>query len=256
LILPISAALVVLEWRNLMTTIRLSLRAGSVCLAVAAMTECLSLGWLAPLPSDVQLSIRMLALVLGCIGAFLLCFGPQVARRVFFPLCFLLAFVPLPKSLINPIGTLLQEATAWTAHALFSACGVPVLQDGVLLTIPDLTLQVAQECSSIRSSSMLLVTTIVVAHLLLRSPWRKAVVIGFAVPMSIAKNGLRIFTIAMLTTRVDPDYLTGKLHHQGGIVFFAIALMCIFALLWVLRKSEDSSIKPSLSPVDANAVGG
>ena len=131
-----------------------------------------------------------------------------------------------------------------------------MLQDGVLLTIPDLTLQVAQECSSIRSSSMLLVTTIVVAHLLLRSPWRKAVVIGFAVPMSIAKNGLRIFTIAMLTTRVDPDYLTGKLHHQGGIVFFAIALMCIFALLWVLRKSEDSSIKPSLSPVDANAVGG
>jgi exosortase/archaeosortase family protein len=88
---------------------------------------------------------------------------------------------------------------------------------------------------------MLLVTTMVLAQLFLRSPWRKALVVGLAVPLSIAKNGLRIFAIAMLGTRVDPGYLTGRFHHQGGIIFFAIALILIFVLLWILRRGDDSS---------------
>jgi exosortase/archaeosortase family protein len=128
------------------------------------------------------------------------------------------------------------------------------MQDGVLLTIPGLTLQVAQECSSIRSSSMLLVTTMVLAQLLLRSPWRKALVIALAVPLSVTKNGLRIFTIAMLGTRVDPAYLTGRLHHQGGIVFFAIILLLTFAVLWILRKGEGLSPESTLRSRQARTI--
>jgi exosortase/archaeosortase family protein len=102
---------------------------------------------------------------------------------------------------------------------------------------------------------MLLVTTMVLAQLLLRSPWRKALVIGLAVPLSVAKNGLRIFTIAMLGTRVDPGYLTGKLHHQGGIVFFGIALIAVFALLWIFRRGENWPLKSDLNPVKSKATG-
>ena len=51
---------------------------------------------------------------------------------------------------------------------------------------------------------MLLVTTMVLAQVLLRSAWRKAVVIAVAVPLSVAKNEIIIFTISMLGTRVDP----------------------------------------------------
>ena len=38
------------------------------------------------------------------------------------------------------------------------------------------------------------------------------------------KNGLRIFVLAMLGTRVERSFLTGKLHHPGGIIYFLIAL--------------------------------
>ena len=256
LILPLSAALIFLEWRTLRPVITLNVRSGSVCLTIAALIACSALGWPAPLPSDLLLSIRMLALVLWWIGAFQLCFGSRASRLVLFPLCFLLGLVPLPQRAVNMIVALLQQGSAWAAHVLFAAFGVPVVHDGVLLTIPGLTLQVARECSSIRSSSMLLVTTMVLAQLLLRSPWRKALVIGLAVPLSVAKNGLRIFTIAMLGTRVDPGYLTGRLHHQGGIVFFAITLIVVFALLWVLRRGEDLSLKSALSPVKTEGIDG
>jgi exosortase len=226
-----------------------------VFLATAALIASSALVWSGSLSSDVQLSIRMIALVLSWIGVFTLCFGSRASQQTLFPLCFLFGLVPFPQFALNEIISWLQLGSAWAAAVLFAICGVPVTQDGVLLTIPTLTVQVAQECSSIRSSSMLLVTTMVLAQLLLRSPWRKALVIGIAVPLSIAKNGLRIFSIGMLGTRVDRGYLTGRFHHQGGIVFFAIALLIIFALLWILRRGEDVSLASELNSEHATATG-
>jgi exosortase len=251
LILPIGAALIVLDWRTVRTAVALDVRASSVCLEIAALVAISTFVWRASLPSDVQLSARMLGLVLWWIGSFLLCFGARSARMVSFPLCFLLGLVPLPQLAVNEIIVVLQHGSAWAAHLLFAACGVPVAQDGVVLTIPGLTMHIAEECSSIRSSSMLLVTTMVLAQLLLRSPWRKALVIALAVPLSIAKNGLRIFTIAMLGTHVDVGYLTGRFHREGGIVFFAIVLFILFAFFWMLRRGEDFECKSTLSPIKA-----
>jgi len=255
LILPISAALILLERRPLRTMITMDVRTGAAFFATAALIACSALVRSAWLPPDVQLSIWMLALVLSWIGAFVLCFGYRASRLVLFPLGFLFALVPIPRLFLDGIVALLQQGSAWTAHGLFAAFGVPVAQDGVQLTIPGLTFQVAQECSSIRSSSMLLVTTMVLAQLLLRSPWRKVLVIGLTVPLSVAKNGLRIFVIAMLGTRVDPGYLTGKLHHQGGVVFFGIALIAVFVLLWIFRTREDLRLKSPPSPVKSKATG-
>jgi len=256
LIVPVSAALIFLEWRTLRKAILLNVRAGSVLLAIALLTACMAFVGTAGVSSDVLLSIQMLALVLWWIGAFVLCFGFQAARLVLFPLLFLFGLVPLPIIAVDAIVKMLQHGSVWAAYVLFSLCGVPVVQDGILITIPGLTLQIAEACSSIRSSSMLLVTAMVLAQLLLHSPWRKALVIALAVPLSIAKNALRIFTIAMLGTRVDPGYLTGKLHHEGGSIFFAFVLLMIFALLWFLRRGESSAPKVALRQTTAEAMGG
>jgi len=107
-----------------------------------------------------------------------------------------------------------------------------------MLSIPGLDIEVARECSSIRSSLMLIVTTMVLAHLFLRSWWRKVLLIVMAIPLSVAKNGLRIVTIAELGTRFDRGFLDGKLHHHGGIIFLALAVVAVGALLWVLRRTE------------------
>ena len=242
LILPISVALILSEWQSLRPMVARNFRAGFTLLAIAVLLAGVVKWRSASLPSDVRLSIEMFALVLSWIAAFVLCFGSRVSRSVLFPLCFLFGLVPFPQVVLNEIVYLLQQGSAFAAYALFVAVGVPAAQDGVLVTIPGLTVEVAQECSSIRSSSMLLVTTMVLAHLLLRSPWRKLLVIVFAVFLSVAKNGLRIFTIAMLGTRVDAAFLTGRLHRQGGIVFFMIALVGVFVLLWIFRKGENTSL--------------
>jgi exosortase len=238
LILPVSLALIFLDWTSPEPLSLANLKAGGVLLAFAVgITAASRLGFL-PVHSDEKLSLNMLALVLWWIGSFTASFGIRFSKRALFPLCFLFWIVPIPQLVLNPVVRLLQEGSVAAANLFFTVAGVPVAQEGTRITIPGLSLEVARECSSIRSSLMLVVTTMVLAQLLLRSPWRKALVIALAVPLSVVKNGLRIFVLAQLGTRVDPAFLTGKLHHQGGIIYFLLAMMLIFVALWVARLGE------------------
>ena len=251
LILPVSIGLIYMEWPYLKPVRTPAYGIGSALILASVIVAALTVARLGVVEPDVQLSCRMLALVLFWIGACTLCLGSQVAKALIFPLCFLFWLVPWPQSALATVINLLQHGSALSAHWLFNAAGVPVSQDGFVLTIPGLSVEVAQECSSIRSSSMLLVTTMVLAQVLLRSTWRKTLAIFVAVPLSVVKNGLRIFTIAMLGTRVDPAYLTGRLHHQGGIVFLAIALVIEFALIWILRRAEEKETNLPLTTTNS-----
>jgi exosortase len=239
LILPVSVALIFMDWKKPEPSTGLSLSIGSGLLAAAVVAIVFARLEVFSLHSDEQLSLNMLALVVWWMGAFILCFGARAFRRALFPLCFLFWMVPLPQFLLNPIVRLLQDGSAASARLLFAAVGVPVAQDGTRLTIPGLTLEVARECSSIRSSLMLVVTSMVLAQTLLRSAGRKALVSALAIPLSVAKNGLRIFVLAILATRVDRSFLTGRLHYQGGIIYFLIALAAILLFLWIARRGEE-----------------
>jgi exosortase len=248
-ILPMSAALIFMEWKPPAGPSRLNATAGAVVLLIAVLARAglASTGPSSPaLPADVRLSLNMLAFVAWWMGAFLLCLGNGAFRRALFPLCFLLWIVPFPQFVLDPLVSLLQQGSVASAHLFFAAFGVPVEQMGTLVQIPGLTLEVAPECSSIRSSMMLLVTTMFVAHLLLVSFWRKAVLVAAAIPLAVLKNGLRIFTLGMLATKVDPGFLTGRLHRHGGIIFLLIAMGGIFLLLWLLRRGET---RPANSPI-------
>jgi exosortase len=244
LILPVSVALIFIDWKSPEPATKSSLRIGSSLLVAAVFAFITVRLGAIPLRPDEQLSVNMLALVIWWMGAFIFSFGTRAFRRALFPLCFLLWIVPLPQLLLNSIVRLLQEGSVTSAHLFFAAFGVPVTEDRTFLTIPGLTIEVARECSSIRSSLMLVVTTMVVAQMILRSAWRKAFVIALAIPLSVAKNGLRIFVLAMLSTHVDRNFLTGSLHHEGGVIYFVIALVAIFLLIWVARHGEQKRKAP------------
>jgi len=240
LIVPISVALIYTEWPSLRTDGQTSNRISAALLVAAIL---LGVGGKLTAQSDVQLTWGMLALVTWWLGAFIGCFGVWTFRSLLFPLCLLFCLVPLPEFTLNKIVTLWQHGSALSASFLFSALGIPVAQDGVMLTIPGLSLEVAQECSSLRSSLMLIVTSMVLAHLFLRSFWRKATVVLVAIPLSIFKNGIRIFTISMLGIHVDPGFLHGNFHRHGGIVFYLLALFVLLLLLWILNRTQGESSK-------------
>ena len=129
------------------------------------------------------LSLSMLGLVLWWIGSVIFCLGGQFARSLAFPLCFLFLVVPLPERAVNWITESLQDQSAVGSELLFRAARVPVEREGLVLSIPTLDIEVARECSSIRSSTMLVVATLVLANLFLRSWWRQLLLAIISIPL-------------------------------------------------------------------------
>lgn len=227
-----------------------SATAASTASGIAVMLAGAILGSLAywgPVPQQGgwALSLAALSLVVVWNGGFLLCYGFTAWRAAAFPLLFLLLMVPLPDVVLNRTIHALQEGSVEIAYLLFQAVGVPVVRHGFLLTVPGVTIEVAKECSSIRSSMALFITCLLAAHLYLRTGWKMLVLVLLSLPLSILKNGIRIATLTLLSIYVNPSFLTGSLHRDGGFVFFLIALLLLFPIfLWLARTEKQ---RPSIS---------
>src|SRR6266436_2635411 len=161
---------------------------------------------------------------------------------------FLFLMVPLPKFLLEHVIHLLQTGSAWITGALFDLLGVPVLREGFVLHLARVNIEVAEECSGIRSSMALLILALLVTHFRLRSFWKKVLFLACGLFMMILKNGIRIVSLTLLAVHVDPSFLYGKLHHEGGIIFFLLSLLLLAPLLWLLQRGEALPPKDTYVP--------
>jgi exosortase len=196
---------------------------------------------------DNQCALVIFGIVLTWTGAFVLFFGTAAFREARFPLAFLIFTVPIPEPLLSRIVILLQEGSANVAEWFFKLGGVPYFRQDLVFQLPGFAIRVAEECSGIRSSVALLITTVLASHLFLRTAWRKVFLCVLTVPLALFKNGLRIMTLSTLAIHVNPQFLYGNLHRRGGVVFFVIALVPLVLVLVFLQKRE----KPRPAPAQA-----
>jgi exosortase len=196
------------------------------------------------LNSTNQIILVIFGIVIFWMGSFGLFFGPQTFRDACFPLLFLLFMVPIPEPILSKVVYFLQKESTEAAELFFRLVGVPYIRQGFFFGLPGVTIHVAEECSGIRSTLALLITTVLVSHFTLKSNWKRALLCVAIVPISILKNGVRIVTLSALAIYVNPDFLYGNLHHHGGIVFLLIGLVPLILMLGWLRKSERTILQP------------
>jgi exosortase C (VPDSG-CTERM-specific) len=158
-----------------------------------------------------------------------------------FPIGFLIFLVPLPDDLLNWLEHALVLGSADVAAALFRLTGTPMLREGTVLGLPGVTLQVAQECSGIRSSWVLFITSLLASHVFLRTGWSRVVLVAFVIPLALIRNGFRILVIGLLCVHVGPHMIDSVIHRRGGPVFFALSLVPLFALMLWLRRREPGA---------------
>ena len=183
-----------------------------------------------------------LALVLLVIAGFVFALGSTRAKSSWFALAFLLFSIPIPDLVLSKIIYALQAGSAAIAELFFNLSGAPVLRDGFFFRLPKMSIEVAQECSGIRSSLALLILALLVAHFSFRPFWKKLLFVAAGLCMMLLKNGIRIATLTLLANYVNPAFLTGSLHHQGGIVFFLIGLALLLPVYWALRRGESTPV--------------
>ena len=188
------------------------------------------------------LSAQILAFVVACWGAFLLCFGASASRTFFFGLLFLLWMIPLPTALLSAVIVFLQRASAEATDVVFTLLGIPFYRDGFIFTLPNLSIHIAEECSGIRSTLSLIITSLVAGHFFLRSAWTKVTLVLIVIPLAIVKNAFRIVALSLLANYIDRTFITDSvLHRSGGIPLFVLSLVVLGLLTLLLKGLEKRS---------------
>jgi exosortase C (VPDSG-CTERM-specific) len=200
------------------------------------------------------LCVRTFSLVCLVVGGGFLFLGRKWMAAVAFPAGFLFFTVPLPDTLVLHLETASKLASADMADILFRLSGTPALRDGTIFQLPGMIIEVAQECSGIRSSLVLFITGLVASYLLLNSPWRRAVLVGLVIPLGIVRNGFRILVISLLCVNVGPHMIHSAIHRRGGPYFFALSLVPLFLVLWWLRRGDVAVSTPSRSEQPGKTV--
>lgn len=187
-----------------------------------------------------HLALTILAFVCFVVAGGFVFLGKTWMRSLAFPFAFLIFLVPLPDRLVYWLETASKLGSADAASFFFNIFGMSVLRDGTVFHLPGITIEVAQECSGIRSSLVLFITSLLVAHLFLQTPWRRIALVAFVIPLGLLRNGFRIFVIGLLCVHYGPQMIDSVIHRKGGPFFFVLSLVPLFLLLLWLRRGESA----------------
>jgi exosortase C (VPDSG-CTERM-specific) len=201
-------------------------------------------------PTD-AVAAETLAFLCFVVSGFCFILGRDWVSASAFPLAFLAFMTPMPDGMANAIERVSASLSAYAADPLFAVMGIPAARDGMLFHLPGITLEVASECSGIRSSWVLLITSVLAAHLLLRrTRWQVAFVL-LSIPLGVFRNAFRIAVIGFLCVQHGPQMIDSALHRSGGPFFFVLSLVPLFGLLGILMAIERRHFQRSRSRREA-----
>jgi exosortase len=234
----VSLALIVMRRESIFSATRTAWVAAIGCGAVGVAAMWLGVALRAAGRDADALSASVVGLVVLLIGGFLMCYGRTAFRAALFPLLFLIFMIPVPTVLLDASVAFLKRGSAEAVSGLLTLTGTPFHRDQFVFSMPNVAIVIADECSGIRSSIGLLLTSLLVGDMFLQTGWKKALFVAAMVPLAIVKNAIRIVSLVQLAVRVDPGFLTGQLHHEGGIVFYLLTLLIAAPLFLALQRSE------------------
>jgi exosortase len=200
-------------------------------------------------------------LILGTLGSehftarislvFLLCgivvflFGWHVLRSIAFPIGYLIFMVPLPAIIYYQLTFPLQLLASRLGANGLLALGVPTVREGNLLILPNVTLEVVEACSGVRTLLSLLAAVVGYVYLTEPSTWKRCVLVALTVPIVILSNGLRLVAIGVLSFYFGPDVDSGLAHTGLGLVFFALAFLSVLLVHRLLRHFTGNQVQAS-----------
>ena len=167
-----------------------------------------------------------------------------------FPIAFLLLMIPIPDIIFNRIAFPLQLIASNLGEVTLAAASVPVLREGNLIVLPNMTLEVAEACSGIRSLVALFTLAVVYGYMAERD-WRvRAGVIVSTIPIAIAVNGLRVAATGLAANRYGAEVAEGFIHSTSGWAMFLVAGAAMVAVRMVLRACLSWSARSVSTPLD------
>lgn len=158
-------------------------------------------------------------------------FGLPAMLRNWFPIFYLSLLLPIPGWMLDEFTAPLKLLVSSLSAAVVMPFGIPLVQEGVTMTVGPYQLLVEDACSGLNSLVGLIAITLFYIYLLRNASWRYSLfLVCLIIPIAILANVIRIVTLILLTYFFGDAVGQGFLHVTAGLFLFALSLLLMFLI--------------------------
>lgn len=193
--------------------------------------------------------LQEFSLLVTICGLTLLMFGRRMLRALAFPIGYLIAMIPVWDVLTMRVHPYFQDFSARIGTSTLQAFGVPVFRHGFFIELPNITLEVAQECSGVNNLIAVLGVGVPMAYLFLRKWWKRVVILTAAVLIAIISNGARVAMVSLFAY-YGIRGADGDIHGPFSLLrSLMVSTVGFVALFWLISRFGDDG-----APIHARAL--
>ena len=165
--------------------------------------------------------------------------GPQTLRHFRFPILFALIAVPIPGVLWSPVVFGLKGLVTFVNVELLNLLGIPALQQGSVIQLPNCRVGVDEACSGIRSLQSSLMMALFIGDQSLRQVGLRWLLVGGAVGWAVVGNIGRSLYLSLTAHRHGAEALDA-VHDTAGWSVLVVALVGLGVMAWALARWEST----------------
>lgn len=174
--------------------------------------------------------ITGLSFPLVLMGVVLFLAGPRVMKRAWMSLAYLAFMIPLPYIALHALTYRARLFDAGVTATGLRWLRIPVFQDGVMLHLPNMTLEVADDCSSVPAIAALMALGVAYAQVHPRPGWVRSALTLAAVPLGLAANLVRLIATSMAVYYLGDIALDNVIHRFSGTSVFMATVVLLVTL--------------------------
>lgn len=192
-------------------------------------------------------TLNMISLIPCLMGVFLMVGGWGCFKWSWPALAFLVFMYPVPdrfeRLLLNPLQHYATMASTFTLQAM----GLPAYSQSNTILLGELNLGVAEACSGLRMSTILVALGFAVVLLTNPNWWERIVIVVSTVPIAFASNVLRIVIQSLLLYFGYPSLADFFHVYAAAFVMMPIALGLLYLEWHILDNlfiDDDDAMQP------------
>lgn len=188
------------------------------------------------------ITLEYLSIIVILPGLVLMLLGTRHLISLSFPLAYLIFMIPSLEILLDRVHWPFQILTATASANILKILHYPVYQSSTFLTFPNITLEIAQECSGVHYLLSIIAIGIPLSILSFKKLRQRVILIALAVVIGVISNIVRVILIGMWTYKTGGtvDIIHGPLHILHGLLVSIIGYIFLFASVIFLGGSKGA----------------
>ena len=174
-----------------------------------------------------ELFTMRLSLIIILAGMILYFFGKEVFKVISLPLAYLLFMIPLPYIVYNSFAVPLKLFVAKYSVLFLNMIGIHVWREANFIMLGNITLEVSDDCSGMRSLMSLLALSVAFAFLFHNTISKRFIVVLSAFPIAVFANRARVIITGILAEYWNIQIAEGFFHEFTGIIVFGTAVLML-----------------------------